>query len=137
MNSHQVIVEAICRGIAEEADCVVIDRDADTADTGYDLLHVRTIARYVLEALGDFHTITTVDALHALPVPTPDDLAGVLIKTNCLVDPDNGAYGLGEVYERNTDGTWCLLQDPSGSAWSKRQLASTDIPLPATVLWGR
>jgi hypothetical protein len=90
----------------------------------------------IMMAIDEANTIQTVDALHDLPVPTSDDLAGVLIKSIALVDPDNGTFGLGEVYERNTDGTWCMLQDPSGADWGERQVPSRDIPLPAMVLWG-
>lgn len=97
----------------------------------------KKFAQYLERALNEANTIHTVDALHALPVPTPDDLAGILIKSIALVDPDNGKFGLGEVYERNTDGTWCMLQDPSGADWGERQVPSRDIPLPAMVLWGR
>jgi len=93
----------------------------------------KQLTEHVQAALDEAKIIRTVNALHALPIPTPDDLAGVLIKTNC--NPDNGAYG--KVYERNTDGTWCMLQDPSGADWGERQVPSTDIPLPAIVLWGR
>lgn len=95
------------------------------------------LSDHIAEALDEASTIQTVDALHALPVPTSADLVGVLIKTTALVDPDNGKFGLGEVYERNTDGTWCKLQDPSGADWGERQVPSADIPLPAIVLWGR
>jgi hypothetical protein len=100
---------------------------------GFD--HPKHVAQQIIAAIKATESITTVEALHALPIPTPDHLSGVLIKSVCLVDPENGNYGLGEVYERNTDGTWCMLQDPSGADWGERQVPSEDIPLPAIVLW--
>lgn len=93
------------------------------------------LAEAITQAIDDAQLITTVEQLHALPIPTPDHFAGVLIKCTALVDPGNGRYGLGDVYERNTDGTWCMLQDPSGADWGERRVASKDIPLPAVVLW--
>lgn len=97
--------------------------------------HPKHVAEEADKAILNASTITTVDELDTLPIPTPEHFAGVLIKSTCLVDPENGKYGLGDVYERNTDGSWCMLQDPSGADWYERDVPSADIPLPAVVLW--
>lgn len=90
--------------------------------------HEHHVAQEIIRAIERAESITTVDALEALPIPTPEALSGTLIRAV-------GIPAFGEVYERNTDGTWCKLQDPSGADWGDRMVASQDIPLPAHVLW--
>jgi hypothetical protein len=84
------------------------------------------LAQHVLDAMQPI--ITTADALDALPTPTLDSLGGVLIKAQ-------GYPSFGDVYERNTDGTWGLLETPGGGDLDQRRVTSFDIALPAIVLW--
>lgn len=134
MNLIKIVENAIWEGLADQ---VCVDRElyriCDTADHGP--LDMSRVAANVVEHLAESKIIESIEALDALPIPTPGHLAGVLIKSTCLVDPENGKYGIGEVYERNTDGTWCMLQDPSGADWGERLVPSKDIPLPAVILY--
>lgn len=130
----EIVVDAIWEGFeAEDSACV--DREMDLIDTGghYETFSMQRVAENVLKRLAENKIISTVDDLDALPIPELDDLAGVLIKSTCLVDPDNGNYGLGEIYERNSDGTWCQMVTPAGVG--EERIPSKDIPLPAVILY--
>lgn len=86
----------------------------------------RLLAQHLGAALDEANTIRTVDALIALPLKTRADEHGVLIQ-----DPHD------DVYERNFDGTWCIIDRPdAGRSWCDRGVPSDDIELPVIVLRG-
>lgn len=101
-----------------------VDTDVPPGKTTIAVQLASGVAREI-EKAGE---IDTVEALDALPIPALGKLSGTLIRAT-------GVPAFGEVYERNTDGTWCLLQDPSGADRGQRLVPSEDIPLPAHILW--
>lgn len=94
--------------------------------------HDQHVAEIIAEAVQPL--ITTVEQLKAIE-STGNELAGALIKSLGLVNPENGRYDLGEVYEQNADGTWALLGVAGHNGWEDRAVTAEEMVLPALLLW--
>jgi hypothetical protein len=129
MNIVETIVNAIWEGFEAEDNCFV-NRQMDVIDTGgyFETFDMTKIAEHVLKRLDETNTITTVEQLDALPIPGADALNGVIIRAY-------GIPGFGDIYERNTDGTWGLLATPSTYEVEGARTPSRDVPLPSLVIW--
>lgn len=96
--------------------------------------HIGHLADEIAKAVTHplIETAAELDSL----VVNPDGVHGALIK--CLggvVNPTSGRYDMGEVWEKNDDGTWCMLCSPQDGYASDRAVPSSDIVLPAILLW--
>lgn len=129
MNLVDAIANAIWEGFEADPNAHA-DREMDVIDTGghYEVFSMERIAEHVLDAFFMARTINTPGELDTLPVPASDSLNGTLIRAL-------GHPAFGDVYERNTDGTWGLLATPGSDEIDQHRVPSADIPLPALVLW--
>lgn len=127
---RNILIEALWSAFAE--DDAYVNREMDMIDASGTGVDMPAIADHVLARLQEKSIATrvllTVEDLQAIPAPAEGALAGPLIKAL-------GYPSIGEVFERNTDDTWCLLKAvPDGDEESLRT-KHEDIGLPAILLW--
>ena len=96
--------------------------------------HDEHLAEIIDLALMSSRWLATPEQLDALNAG--DEIAGALIKCVGIANPESGRYDMGEVWEKNSDGTWCILSAPdSRASWEDRGVPSNELVLPALLLW--